>query len=61
MWFKKFIALLTLFVLVSMPAIYAEAAGKPVVAIIPFSDQSARKGSPESRAAIEENIRIVSE
>lgn len=50
MLFKKIIASLFVLAFILLPTSNAEAAGKPVVAVIPFTDQSARKSAGNQEA-----------
>ena len=54
MLFKKSIIFLCLLAFVALSSVYVEAADKPAVAVIPFSNQSARKGNPSIESAIKE-------
>ena len=50
MLFKKIIACLCAFAFLVLPTMCAEAASKPIVAVIPFTDQSARKSASNQEA-----------
>ena len=52
MYFKKFIAILSLFVFMTLPTISVEAADKSNVAVMPFINQSARKSTSSVESAI---------
>ena len=52
MWLKRSVVFVCLLALMAFSARYVEAAGKPILAVIPFTDQSARK-SPNSQEALD--------
>ena len=58
MFIKKIIAVGFLLALLILPSMSAEAA-KPIVAVLPFNDQSPRKGSADNQAALENAMDYV--
>lgn len=53
MFTKKIFAMLCLVALISLPAIYSEAAVKPTFAVLPFTNKSARAGTATTEAALD--------
>ena len=58
MFIKKIMAVGFLLALLILPSMSAEAA-KPIVAVLPFNDQSPRKGSADNQAALENAMDYV--